>query len=157
MTPLRAFAGATILGIVVAFVHAAFAQTASSPAYLPYPPGENHGTKDVGGGPMTPGDAAGVAPLFTDFTSSHLGPPKHLAMPYDYETTPDSFECTPNPQGFACIDRGVGDFLRWPLTPHAGWTQSADQFDGRMQNPTLRNVDMRPSPACVQAYMHHGS
>ena len=39
MTPLRAFAGATILGMVVVFVHAAFAQTGSSPAYFPYPPG----------------------------------------------------------------------------------------------------------------------
>src|SRR6266446_331792 len=39
MTPLRAFAGATILGIVVVFVHAACAQTGSSPVYFPYPPG----------------------------------------------------------------------------------------------------------------------
>src|SRR5882724_1466325 len=39
MTPLRAFAGATILGIIVVFAHAAFAQTGSSPAYFPYPPG----------------------------------------------------------------------------------------------------------------------
>ena len=39
MTPLRACAGATILGMVVVFVHAACAQTESSPAYFPYPPG----------------------------------------------------------------------------------------------------------------------
>jgi cytochrome c peroxidase len=39
MTPLRACAGATILGMVVVFLHAAFAQTGSSPAYFPYPPG----------------------------------------------------------------------------------------------------------------------
>ena len=39
MTPLRACAGATILGIVVVFVHAACAQTGSSPVYFPYPPG----------------------------------------------------------------------------------------------------------------------
>jgi hypothetical protein len=38
MTPLRACAGATIPGIVVVFVHAAFAQTGSSPAHFPYPP-----------------------------------------------------------------------------------------------------------------------
>src|SRR5712692_2300549 len=115
---------------------------------------ENRGKKDVGGGPMTPGAAAGVAPLFTDFTSSNLGLPKNLAMPYYYETTPDSFGCTPNPQGFAFIDRGVGDFLRGPLNPNAGWTQYADRFDGKMQNPTLRNVDMRPYPEFVKAYMH---
>ena len=117
---------------------------------------ENRGKKDVGGGPMTPGDAAGVAPLFTDFTSSNLGLPKNVAIPYYYETTPDSFGFTPNPQGFAFIDRGVGDFLRGPLNPNAGWTQYADRFDGKMQNPTLRNVDMRPYPEFVKAYMHNG-
>jgi cytochrome c peroxidase len=117
---------------------------------------ENRGTKDVGGGPMTPGDAAGVAPLFTDFTSSNLGLPKNVAIPYYYETTPDSFGFTPNPQGFAFIDKGVGDFLRGSLNPNAGWAQYADRFDGKMQNPTLRNVDMRPYPEFVKAYMHNG-
>src|SRR5712692_2206289 len=39
MTPLRACIGATILGMVVVFVHAACAQTGSAPAYFPYPPG----------------------------------------------------------------------------------------------------------------------
>jgi hypothetical protein len=38
MTPLRACAGATILGTVVVFLHAAVAHTGSSPAYFPYPP-----------------------------------------------------------------------------------------------------------------------
>src|SRR5713101_1967441 len=117
---------------------------------------ENRRKKDAGGGQMTPGAAAGVAPLFTDFTSSNLGFPKNVAMPYYYETTPDSFGFTPNPQGFAFIDRGVGDFLRGSLNPNAGWTQYADRFDGKMQNPTLRNVDMRPYPEFVKAYMHHG-
>jgi len=49
----------------------------------------------MGGGQMTPGDAASVAPLFTDFTSSNLGLPKNVAIPYDYETTPDSFGFKP--------------------------------------------------------------
>jgi cytochrome c peroxidase len=39
MTPLRAFAGATILGMVAVFFHAAVAQPGSSQAYFPYPPG----------------------------------------------------------------------------------------------------------------------
>jgi hypothetical protein len=39
MTPLRACVGATILGMIAVFAHAAFAQTRSSPAYFPYPPG----------------------------------------------------------------------------------------------------------------------
>jgi cytochrome c peroxidase len=105
---------------------------------------------------MTPGDAAGVAPLFTDFTSSNLGLPKNVAIPYYYETTPDSFGFTPNPRGLAFIDRAVGDFLRGPLNPNAAWTQYADRFDGKIQNQAIRNVDMRPSPEFVKAYMHHG-
>jgi hypothetical protein len=43
-----------------------------------------HGKRDVGGGQMTPGDAAGVAPLFTNSTSSNLGLPRtspfHVTM-----------------------------------------------------------------------------
>jgi hypothetical protein len=31
---------------------------------------------------MTPGDAADVAHLFTDFTSSNLGLPKNVTIPY---------------------------------------------------------------------------
>jgi hypothetical protein len=50
---------------------------------------------DVGGGQITPGDAAGVAPLFTDVTSSNLGLSKNVAIPYDDETTSDSFGVTP--------------------------------------------------------------
>jgi cytochrome c peroxidase len=30
------------------------------------------------------------------------------------------------------------------------------KFDGKIQVPTLRNVDMRPSPDFVKAYMHNG-
>jgi cytochrome c peroxidase len=110
----------------------------------------------VGGGHITLGDTAGVASLFTDFTSSNLGLPKNVSIPYYYETTPDSFGFTPNPRGFAFIARGVGDYLRGSLDPNADWTQYADRFDGKMQNQTLRNVDMRPSPEFVKAYMHHG-
>ena len=32
----------------------------------------------------------------------------------------------------------------------------APKFDGKFQVPTLRNVDMRPSPTFVKAYMHNG-
>jgi len=53
-------------------------------------------------------------------------------------------------------DKGVGDFLRGPLNPNAGWTQYADRFDGKMQTPTLRNVDLRPYPEFVKAYMYNG-
>ncbi len=40
------------------------------------------------------GNAADVAPKFTDTTSSNLGLPKNPADPFYYETTPDSFGFT---------------------------------------------------------------
>ena len=30
------------------------------------------------------------------------------------------------------------------------------QFNGLFQTPTVRNVDLRPSPTFVKAYMHNG-
>jgi cytochrome c peroxidase len=34
--------------------------------------------------------------------------------------------------------------------------QLAPKFDGKMQVPTLRNVDQRPYPGFVKSYMHNG-
>jgi cytochrome c peroxidase len=107
-------------------------------------------------GTITPGAAASVAPLFTDFTSANLGLPKNLAVPYYRENKPDRYGYTSNPAGLKFIDRGVGDFLRGPNNPNVDWTPLAKQFDGKFQVPTLRNVDMRPRPDFVKAYMHNG-
>ncbi len=107
-------------------------------------------------GAIAPGEAASVAPLFTDFTSSNLGVPKNLALPYYLENKPDPFGFTINPAGLSFVDKGVGDFLRSPDNPNADWTQFAGKFDGKFQVSTLRNVDMRPNPGFVKAYMHNG-
>src|SRR5204862_7129951 len=40
--------------------------------------------------------------------------------------------------------------------PNAAWAAFAPQFDGKFQVPTLRNVDKRPYPTFVKAYMHNG-
>jgi cytochrome c peroxidase len=104
------------------------------------------------------GNAAGVAPLFTDFTSSNLGLPRNPDNPFYYQDVPDSYGFTPNPQGKKFVDLGVGLFLRGRsgTPPDPNWAQYAPQFDGKMQVSTLRNVDMRPSPTFVKAYMHNG-
>ena len=107
-------------------------------------------------GTIAPSEAASIAPLFTDFTSNNLGVPKNMALPYYLENKPDQFGYTINPAGKSFIDKGVGDFLRSPNNPNANWTRLADQFDGKVQVPTLRNVDMRPNPDFVKAYMHNG-
>lgn len=106
------------------------------------------------------GKAAGVAPKFTDTTSSNLGLPKNPADPFYYETTPDGFGFTPNPAGFAFTDLGVGLFLRnfSGTTPNSDSTPLAPAFDGFMQMYTVRNADTRPKypngKTFPKAHMH---
>jgi len=56
----------------------------------------------------------------------------------------------------------VGFFLRklkslsGQLNPDSEWIKLAPKFDAKFQVPTLRNVDMRPRPDFVKAYMHNG-
>src|SRR5262245_54822446 len=106
---------------------------------------------------ITLGEVANKAPLFTDFTSSNLGIPKNPAIPYYSENTVDRYGYTANPSGSAYVDKGVGAFLADPqLNPNSEWAQLAPRFDGKFQVTTLRNVDKRPSPDFVKAYMHNG-
>jgi cytochrome c peroxidase len=101
--------------------------------------------------------AADVAPLFTDFTSANTGIPKNFAIPYYCESTPDQFGYIPNPQGFAATDLGVGAMLSGPNNPNPlQWRVLAPLYNGKFQVPTLRNVDLRPRPDFVKAYMHNG-
>ena len=108
------------------------------------------------------GNAADVAPKFTDTTSANLGLPKNPADPFYYQTTPDSFGWTPNPAGFAFTDLGVGLFLRnlSGTVPNSDWTPLAPAFDGFMQVSTARNADMRPKcpngKTFPKAFMHNG-
>jgi cytochrome c peroxidase len=54
------------------------------------------------------------------------------------------------------VDHGIGGFLDSASSPNKEWTQRAPRFDGRFRTPTLRNVDKRPRPDFVKAYMHNG-
>jgi cytochrome c peroxidase len=95
--------------------------------------------------------------LFTDFTSSNLGIPRNPAIPFFNYNKPDRYGYTANPAGSAYVDKGVGDSLRNPqLNPNSDWARLAPQFDGKFQVSTLRNVDKRPRPNFVKAYMHNG-
>jgi cytochrome c peroxidase len=108
-----------------------------------------------GKGPEGPFMPASLAPLFTDFTSNNIGLPKNLAIPYYYETKPVA-GFIPNPMGLAYAELGVGAFLRSSTNPNAAWAVLAPNFDGKFQTSTCRNVDMRPNPGFVKAYMHNG-
>jgi len=104
----------------------------------------------------------GEEPLFTDFTASNLGVPRNQGLQYYYEGRPDERSYSPNPAGEAYVDTGVGSFLRslqsdsGQLNPDSVWVKLAPKFDAKFQVPTLRNVDMRPTPSFVKAYMHNG-
>ena len=54
------------------------------------------------------------------------------------------------------IDKGVGGFVAGPENPRSDWSQLAAAFTGKFKTPTLRNVDKRPRPDFVKAYMHNG-
>lgn len=104
----------------------------------------------------------GEEPLFTDFTASNLGLPANPAIPFYREASQDKFGYSANPAGLKYVDGGVGDFLvRAPqlsgnLNPSATWADLASSFEGKFKVPTLRNVDKRPRPDFVKAYMHNG-
>ena len=75
-------------------------------------------------------------PLFTDFTYDNVGIPKNPQ----------------NPAGTGFTDPGLGGFL---LT-RTDYAAFASGNLGKHKVPTLRNVDLRPSPGFVKAYGHNG-
>jgi cytochrome c peroxidase len=95
--------------------------------------------------------ASDVTPVFTCFGSANEGLPKNPRVAFYYETTPDSFGFTPNPEGFEYTDDGLGSFLRSGFgsapNPNSSWTQYAPTVDGQMQVSTARDVAMVP-PQC---------
>ncbi len=87
----------------------------------------------------------GKKPLFTDYTFDNLGVPRNSENPFYTQT---AF----NPLGAAWIDLGLGGFL----DSRMDYSQYAKANYGKHKVPTLRNVDMRPSPDFVKAYGHNG-
>jgi cytochrome c peroxidase len=131
------------------------------------------GTEHIAKGTITPEDAADVAPLFTDFTSANIGTPQNLALSFLYADKADQFGYVANSAGLSFLDLGVGGFLAnsslttkigQPSAPGIGtgknpnpdWVTLAPKFNGKIQVPTCRNVDMRPRPDFVKAYGHNG-
>lgn len=82
----------------------------------------------------------GLKPAFTDFTYDNLGVPRNPENPF-YKTNPDF------------VDDGLGGFLK----TRSEWKARAPGERGKVKVPTLRNVDLRPGPGSVKAYMHNGA
>ena len=97
-----------------------------------------------------------TGPLFTEFQAHNLGVPANHALPFYCETNPDQHGYVANPHGKGYVDHGVGGFLASATNPNKDWAQHTSQFEGRFQTPTVRNVDKRPRPDFVKAYMHNG-
>ena len=99
---------------------------------------------------------SGESPLFTDFTADNLGVPRNSAQPFYAEDQPDTVGYTVNPPGAGYVDDGVGAFLASSANPNGKWAALADSYRGKFQASSLRNVDKRPRPDFVKAYMHNG-
>ncbi len=104
----------------------------------------------------------GEDPLFTDFTASNIGTPANPRLPYYAENRSDALGYVGNPAGSSFVDGGVGNFLTKAhlLNQFSAvdqrWLKLAPDNQGRIQVPTLRNVDKRPDPSFEKAYTHNG-
>jgi cytochrome c peroxidase len=85
-------------------------------------------------------------PVFTDFTYDNLGLPRNPENPFYGQ--PAEF----NPEGKNWVDKGLGGFLE---TVENYKAFAAENY-GKHKVPTLRNVDKRPWPGFVKAFMHNG-
>lgn len=89
----------------------------------------------------------GTPPLFTDYSFENIGVPRNPQNPF-YTVAPKW-----NPDGAEFVDYGLGGFLK-----KAGYPEQVYQPElGKFKVRTLRNVDERPYPEFVKAYMHNGA
>jgi cytochrome c peroxidase len=96
---------------------------------------------------------------FSMYCFANIGSPRNYNNPFYLMTDCVSNPHGCNPQGGKWVDFGLG------ANPNPGIdgtkfynTTPGDipQFRGLFQSTTVRNVDLRPSPGFVKAYMHNG-
>ena len=94
---------------------------------------------------------------FTMYCFANIGVPKNFANPFYQETDCTSNPHGCNPLGTNFIDYGLGGNPN-PAPDGTVFNNPAtnSQFLGLFQAPTMRNVDLRPSPTFVKAYFHNG-
>jgi cytochrome c peroxidase len=97
---------------------------------------------------------------FTMYCYANIGVPKNPGNPYYEETDPVSNPLGYNPLGRNFIDYGLGGNAVGGLDGTKFFNNTPGdipQFNGLFQTPTTRNVDVRPYPTFVKAYMHNGA
>ena len=98
------------------------------------------------------GNTASVQPLFTCHGLANEGLPLNPRLPLFYESVPDRFGFTPNPDGMRYRDLWIGTFLRsgpqtFPDPNQPDWLHLAPMVDGQQQVMTARDVALTP-PQC---------
>ncbi len=108
--------------------------------------------------------SAGAGPdIFTNTFYGNDGVPKNPNNPFYFETNAQTDPLGYNPLGTAYIDLGLGGTYYPTQGLPAGNMGSGNDgqgdflaINGTFKTPSLRNVDARPSPSFVKAYMHNG-
>jgi cytochrome c peroxidase len=98
------------------------------------------------------GNTPGGQFLFTCLGFANEGLPLNPRISLFYESTPDRFGFTPNPDGLRYRDLGLGNFLRsgpqsGPDPNQSEYLSLAPMVDGQMQVATARDVALTP-PQC---------
>ena len=96
---------------------------------------------------------------FTMYCFANIGVPKNPGNPFYANTDPVSNPNGFNPLGRNFIDFGLGGNAVGSLDGTKFFNNTPGdiaQFRGLFQTPTVRNVDQRPNPGFVKAYMHNG-
>jgi len=98
------------------------------------------------------GTTASVQPLFTCHGFANEGLPLNPRISLFYESKPDRYGFTPNPDGFQYRDLLLGNFLRsgpqsFPDPNQPEWLSQATTTDGQGQVMTARDVALTP-PQC---------
>jgi cytochrome c peroxidase len=88
----------------------------------------------------------GKPPVFTDYSYDNIGVPKNPQNPFYGQAKKY------NSEGKNWVDKGLGGFLE----TREKYKNYASVNLGKHKVPTLRNVDKRPSPGFVKAFMHNG-
>ena len=101
-------------------------------------------------------DASGSQPLFTNWTTANIGVPRNTGNVFYTQTQPDQYGFVSDPSGSSYVDPGLGGFLASPSDTHPDWQALAQNFVGRFQVATLRNVAKVPYLGFVKDYMHNG-
>jgi cytochrome c peroxidase len=112
---------------------------------------------------MIPSVPSGSPDLWTNTCYQNIGVPRNPQNPFYKQTNSQSNPVGYNPLGQAFVDLGLGGSMYPSMgLPPGNMGEGSDGngdflgINGQFKAPSLRNVDKRPSPSFVKAYMHNG-